>query len=306
MSGKSKTVRHDLMARRDRLGYAFIAPFLIGFLFLIAIPIVQSVIFSFHDIQIVESGYTLVPKGLENYRYILLVNTAFRAKMVESFQMTVRDTLIVVPFSFFAALILHKPFHGRTLARAIFFLPVVVSSGVFAVMDANTIINMVLSRDPAVSTGSLEATESALAFVNTLFAGSLPAEITQFVAAATGNISGIVAKSGIQIILFLGGLNTISPSIYESSNIEGATAWVNFWKITFPMSGPYILLNVVYTVIDSFTNINNPLIKSIWNDLTGLKNFGVASASAWLYFILIFAVLGVTFAVISRKVFYRD
>lgn len=138
MSGKSKTVRHDLMARRDRLGYAFIAPFLIGFLFLIAIPIVQSVIFSFHDIQIVESGYTLVPKGLENYRYILLVNTAFRAKMVESFQMTVRDTLIVVPFSFFAALILHKPFHGRTLARAIFFLPVVVSSGVFAVMDANT------------------------------------------------------------------------------------------------------------------------------------------------------------------------
>ncbi len=306
MSGKSKTVRHDLMARRDRLGYAFIAPFLIGFLFLIAIPIVQSVIFSFHDIQIVESGYTLVPKGLENYRYILLVNTAFRAKMVESFQMTVRDTLIVVPFSFFAALILHKPFHGRTLARAIFFLPVVVSSGVFAVMDANTIINMVLSRDPAVSTGSLEATESALAFVNTLFAGSLPAEITQFVAAATGNISGIVAKSGIQIILFLGGLNTISPSIYESSNIEGATAWVNFWKITFPMSGPYILLNVVYTVIDSFTNINNPLIKSIWNDLTGLKNFGVASASAWLYFILIFAVLGVTFALISRKVFYRD
>ena len=306
MSGKSKTVRHDLMARRDRLGYAFIAPFLIGFLFLIAIPIVQSVIFSFHDIQIVESGYTLVPKGLENYRYILLVNTAFRAKMVESFQMTVRDTLIVVPFSFFAALILHKPFHGRTLARAIFFLPVVVSSGVFAVMDANTVINMVLSRDPAVSTGSLEATESALAFVNTLFAGSLPAEITQFVAAATGNISGIVAKSGIQIILFLGGLNTISPSIYESSNMEGATAWVNFWKITFPMSGPYILLNVVYTVIDSFTNINNPLIKSIWNDLTGLKNFGVASASAWLYFILIFAVLGVTFALISRKVFYRD
>ena len=306
MSGKSKTVRHDLMARRDRLGYAFIAPFLIGFLFLIAIPIVQSVIFSFHDIQLVESGYTLVPKGLENYRYILLVNTAFRAKMVESFQMTVRDTLIVVPFSFFAALILHKPFHGRTLARAIFFLPVVVSSGVFAVMDANTVINMVLSRDPAVSTGSLEATESALAFVNTLFAGSLPAEITQFVAAATGNISGIVAKSGIQIILFLGGLNTISPSIYESSNIEGATAWVNFWKITFPMSGPYILLNVVYTVIDSFTNINNPLIKSIWNDLTGLKNFGVASASAWLYFILIFAVLGVTFALISRKVFYRD
>ena len=305
MSGKSKTVRHDLMARRDRLGYAFIAPFLIGFLFLIAIPIVQSVIFSFHDIQIVESGYTLVPKGLENYRYILLVNTAFRAKMVESFQMTVRDTLIVVPFSFFAALILHKPFHGRTLARAIFFLPVVVSSGVFAVMDANTVINMVLSRDPAVSTGSLEATESALAFVNTLFAGSLPAEITQFVAAATGNISGIVAKSGIQIILFLGGLNTISPSIYESSNIEGATAWVNFWKITFPMVSPLILVNTVYTVIDSFMASNNELLTFIYGQGFSDMQFGYASALSWIYFLVVAVFLAIVTALFSGRVFYH-
>ncbi|HIW73244.1 MAG TPA: sugar ABC transporter permease [Firmicutes bacterium] len=304
MSGKGK--KHDLMVRRDRIGYAFIAPFLVGFLLFVGIPIIQSIVFSFHNIQIVESGYTLVPRGAENYRYILLVNTAFRQKMLESFQMTIRDTLIVVPFSFFSALILHRSFHGRTLARAVFFLPVIVSSGVFAVMDSNSIMNMVLSRDPAAGAGAMEATDSALAFVNALFAGSLPDEITQFVAAATSNISGIVSKSGIQILIFLGGLNTISPSIYESSNIEGATAWVNFWKITFPMSGPYILLNVVYTVIDSFTNINNPLIQSIWNDLTGLKNFGVASATAWVYFIMIFAVLGVTFALFSRKVYYRE
>lgn len=306
MRSKTKPVRHDLMVRRDRVGYLFITPFLIGFLLFIGIPIVQSVVYSFHDVQIVESGYMLVPKGLENYRYILLVNTTFRAKLVESFQMTIRDTLIVVPFSFFSALILHRPFQGRTLARAIFFLPVIVSAGVFAVIDSDSIINMVLSRDPAANAGTMEATDSALAFVNTLFAGSLPAEITQFVAAATSNISGIVTKAGIQIIIFLGGLNTISPSIYESSNIEGATAWVNFWKITFPMCGPYILLNVVYSVIDSFTNINNPLIRTIWNDLTGLRNFGVASATAWVYFVMIFAVLGVTFAVISRKVFYRE
>lgn len=303
---KTNAVRHDLMARRDRLGYAFIAPFVIGFLLFIGIPIVQSIVISFHDVQIVESGYTLIPRGVENYRYILLVNTVFRARLIESFQMTIRDTLIVVPFSFFSALILHKSFHGRTLARAIFFLPVIVSAGVFAVIDSNSVINMVLSRDPAAGAGAMEATESGLAFVNSLFEGSLPDEITQFVAAAAGNIGGIVAKSGIQIIIFLGGLNTISPSIYESSNIEGATAWVNFWKITFPMSGPYILLNVIYSVIDSFTNSSNPLIQSIWNDLTGLKNFGIASASAWVYFVMIFAVLGVTFALISRKVFYRE
>ena len=94
--------------------------------------------------------------------------------------------------------------------------------------------------------------------------------------------------------------------MFESSNIEGATAWVNFWKITFPMCGPYILLNVVYTIIDSFTNLSNPLIAKIRSDLMGLKNFGVASSAAWVYFIAIFAVLGIVFAVLQRRVFYHE
>lgn len=301
-----KTVKRSLSARRERIGYFFIAHFLIGFLLFIGIPTVQSVIISFNDIQIVEDGYTLIPKGLENYKYILMVNTAFRQKMLNSFQITLRDTLIIVPFSFFSALILHKSFHGRTLARAVFFLPVIISAGVFAVIENDSVMAMMMSRDTAASADAIEAADSALAFVNRLFSDSLPEQISQFVAAATVNIGGIVSKSGIQIIIFLGGLNTIPPSVYESSDIEGATAWVNFWKITFPMSGPYILLNVVYTVIDSFTNIENPLIQSIWNDLSGLKNFGIASASAWIYFIMIFAVLGAAFAVISRRVFYRE
>lgn len=300
------TVKHNLTAAKDRVGYFFIAPFLVGFLLFIGIPIVQSIVISFNDIRIVENGYTFLPKGLDNYRYILTVNTAFRQKMLESFKLTIRDTLIVVPFSFFSALILHKSFHGRTVARAIFFLPVIISAGVFAVIDSDSVISMMMSRDTAASADTLAATDSTLVFINNLFADSLPEEISQFVATAAVNISGIVSKSGIQIIIFLGGLNTISPSIYESSDIEGASAWVNFWKITFPISGPYILLNVVYTVIDSFTNTENPLIKSIWNDLAGLKNFGIASASAWVYFIMIFAVLGIVFAFISRRVFYRE
>ena len=306
MTLKKTKPKSDLIARRERLGLAFVAPFLIGFVLFVGIPIVQSIIFSFNKVTIVESGYEMISQGLGNYRQILMVNVKFREQIISSFEMTVRDTLVVVPFSFFSAIILHKSFHGRTLARAVFFLPVIVSAGVFAVMDSDSVMNMVLSRDPAASAGAKEAADSALAFVNSLFADSLPEEITKFLASATSNVGNIVCKSGIQIIIFLGGLNTISPSIYESSDIEGATAWVNFWKITFPMSGPYILLNVVYTVIDSFTNINNPLIQTIWRDLTGLKNFGTASASAWVYFIMIFAVLGVTFVLISRRVYYRE
>ena len=298
--------RSDLMTRRNRTGYVFIAPFLVGFAAFMLIPLIQSFIFSFNDIKIVENGYTLVPKGLYNYQYILTIDTDFRQRIVNSFIMTLRDTIVVVPFSFFSALILSKEFHGRTFARAIFFLPVIVSTGVLATMDSNSVISMMTDRDTASAANSMQQTFSASGLITTLFADSLPTEMVDFISTATAGIYDIIIKSGLQIIIFIGGLNTISPSLFESSNIEGATAWVNFWKITFPMCGPYILLNVVYTIIDSFTNLSNPLIARIRSDLMGLKNFGVASSAAWVYFIAIFAVLGIVFAVLQRRVFYHE
>ncbi|MBS5480662.1 MAG: carbohydrate ABC transporter permease [Acutalibacteraceae bacterium] len=298
--------RSDLMVRRNRTGYVFITPFLIGFALFILIPLVQSLIFSFNDIKIVENGYTLVSKGFYNYQYILTVDTEFRQRIVNSFLMTLRDTLVVVPFSFFSALILSKEFHGRTVARAIFFLPVIVSTGVLATMDSNSVISMMMDRNTASAANSMQTAFSASGLITTLFSDSLPMEMVDFITTATSGIYDIIIKSGLQIIIFIGGLNTISPSLFESSNIEGATAWVNFWKITFPMCGPYILLNVVYTIIDSFTNLSNPLISQIRSDLMGLKNFGVASAAAWVYFVAIFAVLGIVFAVMQRRVFYHE
>lgn len=294
------------MVRRNRTGYVFITPFLIGFALFILIPLVQSLIFSFNDIKIVENGYTLVSKGFYNYQYILTVDTEFRQRIVNSFLMTLRDTLVVVPFSFFSALILSKEFHGRTVARAIFFLPVIVSTGVLATMDSNSVISMMMDRNTASAANSMQTAFSASGLITTLFSDSLPMEMVDFITTATSGIYDIIIKSGLQIIIFIGGLNTISPSLFESSNIEGATAWVNFWKITFPMCGPYILLNVVYTIIDSFTNLSNPLISQIRSDLMGLKNFGVASAAAWVYFVAIFAVLGIVFAVMQRRVFYHE
>ena len=242
--------RSDLMTRRNRTGYVFIAPFLMGFAAFMLIPLIQSFIFSFNDIKIVENGYTLVPKGLYNYQYILTIDTDFRQRIVNSFIMTLWDTIVVA--------------------------------------------------------NSMQQTFSASGLITTLFADSLPTEMVDFISTATAGIYDIIIKSGLQIIIFIGGLNTISPSLFESSNIEGATAWVNFWKITFPMCGPYILLNVVYTIIDSFTNLSNPLIARIRSDLMGLKNFGVASSAAWVYFIAIFAVLGIVFAVLQRRVFYHE
>lgn len=303
---RKKGRKSRLIANRSRTGYVFVAPFVIGFALFILLPIIQSMIFSFSELSIVASGYSLKPLGFGNYHYVLGVDVVYRQQLIASLKTTIRDTLIIVPFSFFSAVVLSKPFHGRTLARAIFFLPVIIATGMLTSVDSNSVISMVMNRDTVLSADAAGASQSSLRFIEELFAGSLPAGISSYISQAIDNLYDIVIRSGIQIIIFISGLNTISPSLFESSDIEGATGWVNFWKITFPMCGPYLLLNVVYTIIDSFTNSKNPLITRIWSELCGLSNFGVASAAAWLYFLLVFAVLGVAFFVISRVVFYNE
>jgi len=295
-----------LSVNRSRIGYIFIAPFLFGFILFVLVPLIQSFVFSLCDIKIVGGGYTTPFKGLQNYRYILLVDTGFRQRMVNSILMTLRDSAVVVPFSFFAALVLSKEFKGRTLARGIFFLPVIVSTGVLASMDKGDVLSMIMGRNAAQSLNTMGDTFSAQLFITSFLGNSLPDALMTFLTAATEGIYDIIIKSGLQIVIFIGGLNTISPSLFESSDIEGATAWVNFWKITFPMMGPYILLNCVYTIIDSFTNISNPIISKIQSDMNGLSGVGNATAAAWFYFLVIFLVLLGLFAVMARRVFYYE
>lgn len=306
---ESKVLRPNggkLMARRNNTGWVFVAPFLLGFLLFYAIPLVESFIYSFNDIKIIGSGYTLEAKGWYNYYYDLRVDTDYINRVLNAVKSMFLDTIIVVPFSFFSALILSREFKGRGLARAIFFLPVVMSTGVLASMDNNELMSMMMSRSASAAANSMSSAFSSSDFVNTLLEGSMPESVITFMTNLSSQLYDVIIKSGLQIIIFIGGINTISPSIYESSSIEGATAWENFWKITFPMCGPYLLLNAIYTIIDSFTSISNPLITRVKNEMAGLKNFGTATAAVWMYFIIIAVVLGVAFSLMSKRVFYNE
>ena len=117
-------------------------------------------------------------------------------------------------------------------------------------------------------------------------------------------IYDIVMASGIQIIVFLSGLQSISPSLYEAADVEGCSAWESFWKITFPMVSPLLLVNCIYTIIDFFMKNNNQVMEHINNIyMNGVRmDLGIAAAESWIYFAVAIVFIGISAFIISRAV----
>ena len=140
--------------------------------------------------------------------------------------------------------------------------------------------------------------------VERLFSGMAVGDgLVTWVSNTINNIYNIVNRSGVQMLIFLAGLQSISPAIYEACRIDGASGWETFWKITFPMISPMILVNAIYTIIDSFTRTTNPAMNFI-NNYNG-PNEEVSIAMAWVYFIIGMLVIAVVAAIASSFVFYQ-
>jgi ABC-type sugar transport system permease subunit len=259
------------------------------------------------NITLTMDSYKLDFVGLSSYNRALFVDADIRRLIVNSLVQTFTELPVILGFSFFAALLLKDKFRGRNMVRAIFFLPVIMASGGIAIIDnSNATLATMMNRNTADLVNGVQASVSASKLIMSLFSDSVPASVLQLLGSAIDRLYDVIMSSGLQIIIFIGGLNMIPPSIFEASNIEGATAWENFWKITFPIMGPYFLLNTVYTVIDSFVNVKNPLIMTIQNYLISFSEFSFASAIFWIYFAIILIVVGIIIKVMSKKVFYYD
>ena len=107
------------------------------------------------------------------------------------------------------------------------------------------------------------------------------------------------------MLIFLAGLQSISPAIYESCSIDGATGWETFWKITFPMISPMILVNAVYTIIDSFTTNQNTVMRFIDGIYTQSNGKEISSAMSWMYFLIVILIVAIVAAIASAFVFYQ-
>ena len=125
-----------------------------------------------------------------------------------------------------------------------------------------------------------------------------------YITAPVDRLFSVISSSGIQIFVFLAGLNAIPASLYESCRVEGATGWETFWKITFPMVAPLILVNTVYTIIDSFMSTSNSLLDYIYREGIRRLQFGYASALSWIYFLTVGVFLGIVALIFSKRTFY--
>ena len=299
--------RLTMRAKEAVAGLLFVLPFLVGFFFIFLPLITESLKYSFSNMEVTMDGYVLTKakeNGLEHYIKAFAIDPDFNLQLLSSIGGMLVQIPLVLIFSFFAANLLNQKFRGRTVARSIMFLPVIISSGVIIALDNSDLLVSTLS-----TTSELTGSDLASALNMTQFLydyTSLPVSVISFLSSAVTGLYDIIIASGIQILIFLAGLQSISPSLYEASSMEGATQWENFWKITFPMISPLILVNSVYTVVDLFTNDNNEMMAEIKRTIFTEIDYGYGSAMAWIYFICIAVIIAVVGGVISKHVFYYD
>jgi ABC-type sugar transport system permease subunit len=221
--------------------------------------------------------------------------------------------LLIVPasliFSLFVALILNQSFTGRGFVRAIFFLPVILSSGVLVGLETNN--SLLASMAEIIQHGnrmksSITGVLQNILVVNEGTTKSIASDFMNYVFHMVNQVYDIAMSSGIQIIIFLSALQTISPSLYEAAEMEGTTKWESFWKVTFPMVSPMILVNVVYSVVDYFLRTDNKVMEKIRTTLMQRMEYGFSTAMAWVYFLAVIIILGIVVLIIHKKVYYYD
>jgi len=299
------TKKLTLTQKRAITGYLFIMPWLVGFIWFYVRSLLMAGQFSMSNLQMKDNGgFTLDFVGLSNFKYAFLEDATFNQILVNSVGNMVIDVPLIIFFSLFVAIILNSKFKGRTLVRAIFFLPVIMNAG--AINDALT-----LAREAATGgVAAISAEAAATGMVNTDYFFEIfmdlgvPAGIIDYITLAVARIYDIVQASGVQIIIFIAALQSVGGSLYEVAKIEGATAYETFWKVTFPMVSPLILTNVVYTIVDSF--IDSEVVEKAYDMAFVSFNWGTSVAMSLISTVIVCTLLLLVGIFLSRKTFYYN
>lgn len=285
---------------RKRAAWVFLAPWLLGLVYFFIVPFVYSVIYSFSDVAISSEkiGLSITFKGIFNYNYLFFRDSQFIMTVWDSVAELLYSVPVIFVFSIFIALLLNQEFKGRGLVRSVFFLPVIIAAGV---------VMKIIQQDVFVQTSmsGSTATFQTDAISEILLRAGVPEKVSNIITGVTSGVFDLSWKSGIQILLFISALQSISPSYYEAASIEGANGWESFWKITFPLLSPTSMLVIVYSIIDSFTDVSNKVMESMMERFEHFY-YGLASASAVVYMLAILLVVGLIMLIFRKNVFHNS
>lgn len=310
-----KKSRISYEKKKGLYGYGFIAIWIIGVIYMFIVPIFKSAWYSMCYTELVTTADQAAQRGMTsagiytewnnfgNYEEALFKNQDYLPKLTESLGAMVPQVIVVMIFSLFIALLLNQKFRGRTFARAVFFLPVLVATGpVLAVIKGDISTNGISSGEQFSALFQTDLVDELLQFLGIY---NLNQQLTMTIQTITSDIFNLLWSAGIQILIFLAALQQIPVSAKEAASMEGATGWEFFWKITFPMIGPMILANLIYTVIDTFIDSENPVMSIVLAQSRGLR-YGLSAAMAWIYFLIVAVALAIIVAIVSKFVFYEN
>jgi len=300
-----KKKRLTLIEKRAITGLLFISPWLIGFIAFYVRSVIMAVQFSVSKLNMIEGGgFTLEFIGVENFRFAFLEDPTFNQILVESLSDILIDVPLIIFFSLFIAILLNEKFKGRTLIRAIFFLPVIMNSA--AIHGALTLAQEAASGGVAAVSTQVSSTQGINIgyFIELFIDIGFPKMIMEYIIMAIERIYDIAKGSGIQIIIFTAALQSVPSALYEVSKMEGATAYETFWKVTFPMVSPLILTNVVYTIVNSF--VVSEVVDKAYDMAFTSFNWGVSVAMSLVSTTIVCIILVILAKLISKKTFYYN
>ena len=294
MATKIARKKKGVEALKSRYGMLFVLPWVIGLILFFIVPLLSSIFYSFCKVNIVSGGVDTTFVGLEHYKYAINSDPYYLDHLKNAISSFTVQVPIILALSLILAIILNQKFHGRMIARAIFFLPVIIATGV--IISYLVKAGMVLGD----TSGDAAAAYSSMINFDAILANlGLPEEINELISGYISSVFNLLWSCGVQIILFISGLQSIPDQLYEVARVEGCSKWEEFWYITFPMLGNNILLVMVYTMIELIT-ANKYVMASAYDLMSTQTVYDRSSAMLWMYFIIVGAIMALVLAVYNQ------
>ena len=283
-----------ITALKAHYGRICVFPWVIGLVLFFGLPIIQSVIYSFSKVSLTTNGLKTSFVGLKNFKYIFAQDADYLDYIAAAVVKFLYSFPVIIIISLILALMLNQKFRGRIFFRALYFLPVIIASGAVLEVILSSVSEGVsnIKTDESVAMAMFDVNE----IVESL---GLPQKLGDYFVTVINGIMNMIWNCGVQTVLFISGMQTIPPLLYEVSKVEGATKWEEFWFITFPMLSRVTVLVAVFTMVELMTDQSNSVMRQAYTFMR-MQNYGEGSAMLWSYFVVIGAIMAIVIGTYGR------